>query len=114
VLGYYCLSAYSLDISDLVEPVAKCLPRYPVLPATLIGRLAVDSGHQGKGYGGYLLLDAMRKVLEASTKVASVALIVDAIDREAVSFYIRHGFIEFPNDPLKLYISMESIEKLNL
>ena len=75
VLGYYCLSSYSLDVSDLVEPVAKGLPRYPVLPATLIGRLAVDSGHQGKGYGGYLLLDAMRKVLEASTKVASVALI---------------------------------------
>jgi GNAT superfamily N-acetyltransferase len=114
VLGYYCLSSYSLDVSDLVEPVAKGLPRYPVLPATLIGRLAVDSGHQGKGYGGYLLLDAMRKVLEASTKVASVALIVDAIDLEAVSFYIRHGFIEFPNHPLKLYISMESIEKLNL
>jgi GNAT superfamily N-acetyltransferase len=114
VLGYYCLSSYSLDVSDLVEPVAKGLPRYPVLPATLIGRLAVDSGHQGKGYGGYLLLDAMRKVLEASTKVASVALIVDAIDLEAVNFYIRHGFIEFPNDPLKLYISMESIEKLNL
>jgi hypothetical protein len=49
VLGYYCLSSYSLDVSDLVEPVAKGLPRYPVLPATLIGRLAVDSGHQGKG-----------------------------------------------------------------
>jgi ribosomal protein S18 acetylase RimI-like enzyme len=114
VLGYYCLSSYSLDISDLVEPLAKGLPRYPVLPATLIGRLAVDSGHQGKGYGGYLLLDAMRKVLAASTKVASVALIVDAINLEAVSFYIRHGFIEFPNDSLKLYISMESIEKLNL
>jgi hypothetical protein len=56
----------------------------------------------------------MGKVLKASTKVASVALIVNAIDREAVSFYIRHGFIEFTNDPLKLYISMESIEKLKL
>jgi GNAT superfamily N-acetyltransferase len=109
VLGYYCLSSYSIDILDLDEPVAKGLPRYPLLPATLIGRLAVDVSRQGKGYGGLLLADALKRALAASKQVASVAVVVDAIDKSAVNFYLKHGFTIFPRAPLKLYISMESL-----
>jgi GNAT superfamily N-acetyltransferase len=111
VLGYYCLSSYSIDISNLDEPIAKGLPRYPLLPATLIGRLAVDVSTQGKGYGGLLLADAMKRALAASRQVASVAVVVDAIDRKAVEFYLKYGFKVFPRIPMKLYISMESIEE---
>jgi GNAT superfamily N-acetyltransferase len=110
VLGYYCLSSYSIDIADLDEPVAKGLPRYPLLPATLIGRLAIDVSCQGKGYGGLLLADAMKRALAASKQVASVAVVVDAIDKSAVDFYLKHGFTVFPRAPLKLYISMEFID----
>jgi hypothetical protein len=43
VLAYYTLSSYTVDISVLDETFAKRLPRYPILPATLLGRLAVDN-----------------------------------------------------------------------
>jgi GNAT superfamily N-acetyltransferase len=111
VLGYYCLSSYSMATVDLEAATAKRLPRYPLLPATLLGRLAVDSGHQEKGYGDLLVSDALKKALAATDRVASVAVVVDAIDRAAVSFYLKYGFVEFPEVPMKLYISMESIEK---
>jgi GNAT superfamily N-acetyltransferase len=114
VLGYYCLSSYAIEIADLDEPLAKGLPRYPLLPATLLGRLAVDASCHGNGYGGFLLLDAMRKILEASKKVASAALVVDALNDSATRFYRKHGFKDFPKVPMKLYISIESIGKLDL
>ena len=114
VLGYYCLSSYSIALAELDESTAKKLPRYKALPAILLGRLAVDSGYQGKGYGGFLVLDAMKRCLELSTQLAAMAMVVDAINQGAVSFYKDYGFIDFPDDPIKLYISMVEIEKLGV
>jgi ribosomal protein S18 acetylase RimI-like enzyme len=114
VLGYYCLSSYSISSTELDESIAKKLPRYPLLPAVLLGRLAVDSGCQGKGYGGFLLLDAMKRCLELSDRLAAVVLVVEAISQGAVSFYQDYGFVEFLDDPMKLYILMVEIEKLGL
>jgi ribosomal protein S18 acetylase RimI-like enzyme len=94
--------------------ISKKLPRYPLLPAILLGRLAVDSGQQGKLYGKRLLLDALKRSCDISRQVATVAVVVDAKGDDAVSFYRRYGFAEFKTDPLKLYILMEEIEKLNL
>jgi predicted GNAT family N-acyltransferase len=114
VLGYYCISSYSIAMVEIEASTAKKLPRYPLLPAILLGRLAVDSGHQGKLYGQRLLLDALKRSCDISRQVATVAVVVDAKGDEAVNFYRRYGFTEFQTDPLKLYLPMESIEKLNL
>jgi GNAT superfamily N-acetyltransferase len=111
VLGYYCLSSYSIAMVDLEASTSKKLPRYPLLPATLLGRLAVDSRHQGKGYGDLLVSDALKKALAASKQVASVAVVVDAISQEAMRFYLKYGFVEFPDVPMKLYMLMDAIEK---
>ncbi len=114
VLGYYCLSSYSVAMVDIEASTSKKLPRYPLLPAILLGRLAVDSGYQGKLHGKRLLLDALKRSCDTAKQVASVAVVVDAIDQDAVSFYRRYGFIEFQTDPMKLYISMVEIEELKL
>ncbi len=111
VLGYYCLSSYSIASAELDESTAKKLPRYPLLPAIMLGRLAVDSGYQGKGYGDLLVADALKRSLELSKQLASFAVVVDAIDQGAARFYQRHGFIEFPDDPLKFYLPIATIEK---
>jgi predicted GNAT family N-acyltransferase len=111
VLGYYCLSSYSISIVDIEASIAKGLPRYPLLPATLLGRLAVDILDQGKGYGNLLVADALKRALAASTQVSSVAVVVDAISQDAARFYRRYGFTEFQTDPMKLYIAMVEIEK---
>ena len=112
VLGYYTLSALSIDVGAWPEDVARKLPHYPVVPATLLGRLAVDTSLRGKGMGEYLLMDALRRALVASRQVAAVAVIVDAKDDNVVAFYRRYGFIPFADQANRLFLPMGTIEQL--
>jgi predicted GNAT family N-acyltransferase len=112
VLAYYTLSTYTIEIQELDQAFAKQLPRYPLLPATLLGRLAVDQKQKGKGFGELLLIDALKKSLYASVQVASLAVIAEALDEEASNFYIKYGFQQFRQAPLKLYLPMKSVEFL--
>jgi hypothetical protein len=63
VVGYYTLSALSIERGTIPEPVVKKLklPSYPLLPATLMGRLAVDQKHQKRGIGEFLLMDGLQR-----------------------------------------------------
>lgn len=112
VLGYYTLSALSIDIGVWPEEVVRKLPRYPVVPATLLGRLAVDGRLRGKGLGEYLLMDALRRALVTSREVGAVAVIVDAKDDDAVAFYQRYGFVPFADERQRLFLAMRTIERL--
>ncbi|MDJ0675810.1 MAG: GNAT family N-acetyltransferase [Calothrix sp. MO_167.B42] len=112
ILAYYTLSGYTVDITALNEDFAKRLPRYPLLPATLLGRLAVDNRQQGRGLGELILVDALKKSLNASTQVASLAVIAEALDERALNFYRKYGFEQFKQEPMKLYLPMKSIEKI--
>lgn len=109
VIAYYTLSSYTIDIANLDETFAFMLPRYPLLPATLLGRLAVDNTWKAQGMGKIVLIDALKKVLNAITQVALLAIVVEAIDENAVSFYQKYGFQEFKQYPLKLYLPINSI-----
>ena len=112
ILAYYTLSSYTIDIAALEESFAKRLPRYPALPATLLGRLAVDNDQKGKRFGELLLIDALQKSLSASMQVASLAVIAEALDERALSFYIKYGFKQFNQETMKLYLPMKSVEEL--
>ena len=93
VAGYYTLSAKSVAASDLPADILERLSRYPILPAALVGRLAIDQRFRGKGLGSTLLVDAALRVLKGDTK--AFALIVDAKDENAVAFYRHQGFQSF-------------------
>lgn len=92
--------------------MAAKLPRYPVVPATLIGRLAVDKRFRGKGTGELLLMDALARCLEVSKLVASAAVIVDAKDERAKGFYIKYGFMELPGADKRLFIPIGTVEAM--
>ncbi len=109
VIAYYTLSSYTVDVTSLNEDFAKTVPRYPLLPATLLGRLAVTKDYQAKGIGELILVDALKRVLDATTQIASLAVVVEAIDNNAVSFYQRYGFRQFKQYPLKLYLPTKLI-----
>jgi GNAT superfamily N-acetyltransferase len=107
--GYYTLAATSVLANDLPPEILKRLPRYPVLPAALIGRLAVDRRFARRGLGGVLLADAALRVLRSDTK--AFALIVDAKDDDAVAFYLRQGFRAFASRPMSLYLPVATARK---
>jgi GNAT superfamily N-acetyltransferase len=113
VAGYYTLSAAEFDKAELPAAAAKRLPHYPV-PAAVLGRLAVDRSHQGRGLGETLLMDAIRRTLRASEAVAVLAIIVDAKHQQAKAFYERYGFRSFATAARRIFLPLETFEKLDL
>jgi len=110
IAGYYTLSSTSVQLAELPEQTVRKLPRYPLVPATLLGRLAVDRRQQGKGHGRFLLADALCRA--SRSEVASFAVIVDAKDDSARRFYERESFLPFPDQPMKLFRPMVDIRNL--
>jgi ribosomal protein S18 acetylase RimI-like enzyme len=114
IAGFYTLSAHLVNLTDLPESVAKRLPRYLNVPATLLGRLAVSENFRGQGIGELLLLDALKRALGNTREVASAVVVVDAKDERARGFYSDHDFIPLPTQPNRLFYPMKTIEKLFL
>jgi predicted GNAT family N-acyltransferase len=114
IAGYYTLSSDSMRADDLPEGLVKQLnlPRYPVIGATLIGRLARDLSFKGHGVGELLLADALKVSLTVSRKIASAGVIVDAKDERAHRFYTEFGFTAFPESFKRLFMLMGTIERL--
>jgi ribosomal protein S18 acetylase RimI-like enzyme len=102
VIGYYTIAASSLPLMDIEPATAKKLPRYPLVPAVRIGRLAVATSYRGQGIGAGLLVDGIARALRA--EIAAFAIVVDAKDDAAVAFYKHHGFVPFASAPMTLYL----------
>ena len=113
VKGYYTLSGNSIPLTDIPKKFSKKFPKsYSNIPVILIGRLAVDKTISGKGYGEFLLLDALKESYDVSkNKIGAVAVVVDPIDDNAVSFYGKYGFIKL-TDSGKMFLPMKTIAKL--
>lgn len=108
VIGYYTLSAVTVTAVELPQSIIKKLPKYNLLPATLLGRLAVDKQCQRRGLGELLVANAIRRSINSSKEIASMAIIVDAKNEVAVAFYEHYGFIRLTPQQKKLYLSMET------
>ena len=112
VLGYYALSSFGIDAGVVPPEIAKKLPRYPLIPATLLGHLAVDERHHGEGIGEFLLIDALHRSRAQSGQIAAVAVVVEAIDERAERFYRHFGFLPFPTSTGRLFILMKTVKQL--
>ena len=113
VKGYYTLSSTSVNRGLLPENIIKKLPpSYYNLPATLLGRLAIENIYKRQKLGELLLIDALKRSYEASlNSVGSMAVIVDPIDDNAIQFYRKYGFTLLA-DSGKMFILMETISEL--
>lgn len=110
VVGYFTLSAASIDLGDLPDPVRRRLPAGAVIGASLLGRLAVDRRHQGQGLAG-LMVAAAADMSFVQNPLGCVAMIVDAINSTAVEFYEHLGFIRVPDGPRRLFLLRESLAR---
>ncbi len=114
IAGYYTLSAASVETTAVPEGEAGRLPRYPHLPVILLGRLAVSSDptYRGRGLGGVLLVDALKRAAHLRDTIGAVAVVVDAKDVVARGFYEHYGFQRPQDSEWRLFISMGTIETL--
>ena len=106
IIAYYTLTMTSVNLDSLPEKVQK--KHKNMQAAGLIARLAVDKQYAGQGYGEWLLIDALKKLVAASKSVAFSLIIVDAKDG-AVGFYEKFGFTAFFDTPNKLFISIADV-----
>lgn len=111
VLGFYTLSASAVTLGDLPDDQARRLPRYPLLPVTLIGRLAVDRSAKGRGLGEFLLLDALHRSLRHADQIAAMAVVVEAKDDAAAAFYARYGFLSMRTEARRLFLPMRTVAR---
>lgn len=112
VFGYYTLVVGSLSREDATTEVAKGTPAHFRVPVCLIARLAVDQTAQGRRLGSWLLLDALRRVLVVAENAGTRAVVVDAIDDNAASFYAKWGFQAGPRGPLTMMMPLQTVRSV--
>ena len=107
VAGFYTLAAAGIPLADMPAELARRLPRHPSVPVARLGRLAVDQAHRGHKLGSALLWDAVERSLRS--EIAVFALVVDAKDEQAETFYHHHGFVSFGSRPRQLALPLTDI-----
>src|SRR4051794_31596383 len=109
ILGYYSLSPASIEYSRAPEIIRKGLARHDV-PAFRLARLAVNLSVQGQGLGGQLLLAAGRRCILAAAEVGGVALLIDAKNERAATWYTSYGAVPLSDAPLLLLLPLATIQ----
>lgn len=109
VIGYYTLSAYAIQTTELPDELQRRI-RYDHVSAAMLGHLAVDRGYQGQGLSALLLVDALQRAVQ--TEVAVMAVLVDAINDRTQQFYEMYGFERLADHPNRLSITAKTIEQL--
>lgn len=112
IAGFHTLSMASIALHDLPADLARRLPRYPEVPAVVLGRMAVDLRNQGQGIGRALLMDAMRRVAAAAEQIGAVVMLVDAKNPVVVGFYAQYGFAALDGHPLRLFLPLDAIRAM--
>lgn len=106
VAGFYTLSSHSIPITELAADLTRKLPRYPSVPAVLIGWLGRDASFRRQHIGSMLLADAITRL--AAAPIGIHAICADAIDDAAAAFYREHQFQPFNSRPHTLYLPMKT------
>lgn len=107
VVAYYSLAAGALDVAAAPGAVRRNMP--DPIPMAVLGRLAVDSGWQGRWLGAALLRDAVERTAQAASILGIRGLLVHVLSEQAKAFYERHGFTASPAYPMTLILSLKGI-----
>ena len=104
ILGYHTTLVTTLKIDHVPAKLSKT-----GIPSFLLARLAVDIRQQGKGIGEFLLLVVFCRAVLIAEQTGLYAVVLDALNDRAKIFYLSYGFQELLDDPLHLYLPVETI-----
>jgi len=108
--GFYTLTANGILLTEIPDDLRKKMPRYPTVPVVLISWLGRHVDFKGHGLGEVLMFDAIKAV--ATAVIGSHAIIVDAIDDDAMKFYSSYGFVSLsPDSPRRMFIAVATALK---
>lgn len=110
ITGFYTLSATSILFADMPEDLRKKMPRYPAVPAILLGRLAVSETHQGQHIGTLLVVDALARACR--NELGWAVFCVEAKNKRAAAFYEKLMFQPFQDRTGSLWMSRKQAEAI--
>jgi ribosomal protein S18 acetylase RimI-like enzyme len=119
LIGFYALNAHAIDYTELPTKYARTRPGHGSIPAAYISMIGVDARHQGHGYGGDLLVDALTRIAQAADAIGIAVVILDVLDdgdAEQVArrklLYESYGFQPLPSRPLRLFLPLAAVRHL--
>ncbi len=119
LIGFYALNAHAVDYSDLPAKYARTRPGHGSIPAAYISMIGVDSRHQGKGYGGDLLVDGLHRIASAADSIGIAVVMLDVLDcgdpaktAKRKALYEGYGFTPLPSNPLRLFLPVATVRGL--
>ncbi len=120
ILGYYGINMHSVIADEMPEIFAKKAPRHGTLPTAFISMIGVDMSMQGQGMESALLADALNRIGRISNEIATCAVLLDVFDcgnPEAVArrktYYEAFGFVALPDQPMRLFMPIQTVRTLS-
>jgi hypothetical protein len=119
VIGFYALNAHAVDYGDLPAKFARTRPSHGNIPAAYISMIGRDQKFRGGGYGGDLLVDALRRIAAAADAIGVAVVILDVLDcgdPERVArrkvLYEGYGFQALQSNPLRMFLPISTVRTL--
>ena len=105
--------------ADLPAKYARTRPGHGSIPAAYISMFGVDGRHQGKGYGGDLLVDGLRRIASAADNIGIAVVMLDVLDcgdaaktARRKALYEGYGFLPLHLNPLRLFMPLATVRAL--
>ena len=119
VIGFYALNAHAVQFTDLPAKFARTRPSHGNIPAAYISMIGRDRKFSGAGFGGDLLVDALRRIAVAADAIGVAVVMLDVLDcgdpdrvARRKALYESYGFEPMPSNPLRMFLSVSTVRKL--
>ena len=119
VAGFYAINAHAVDYTALPPGFARTRPSHGHISAAYIAMIARDQRFRGGGYGGMLLVDALRRIAQAATAIGIAVVMLDVFDcgdpervARRKALYGEFGFTPLASNPLRMYLPIATIRTL--
>lgn len=119
LIGFYAINAHAVDYSDLPRCFARSRPGHGAVPAAFIAMIGRDQRYSGAGFGGDLLVDALRRIALAAESLGIAVALLDVLDcgnsartARRKALYESYGFQPLPSNPSRLFLPLKTIRQL--
>lgn len=119
VIGFYALNAHAAHYSDLPAKFSRSRPAHGNIPAAYISMIGRDQKFRGGGYGGDLLVDALRRTAAAAEAIGVAVVMLDVLDcgdpdlvARRRTHYESYGFQGLASNPLRMFLPVSVVRKL--
>lgn len=119
IVGFYALNAHSIYYADLPEKFKRDRPGHGTIPAAFISMIGVNSRYQGRGYGGDLLVDCLRRIARAAETIGIRVVLLDVLDcgsasavERRIQLYASYGFASLPAQKIRMFLPLSDVEAL--